>query len=108
MPLLPLIGSKVNMAAGTVSPSDTYKDGLRYVGAAVRGEPSLTPVGYSQGLPVDADGKICLVDATVALPAGTTFQNGFPLSNQALCISTNSQVSWSNGIPMDVNGAVCV
>lgn len=108
MPLLPISGGRVNVAAGPVAPTDTYKDGLRYAGGAVRAGQSLTAVAFSQGLPLDEDGMLCLVDATAGLPANPSTQNGLTLAGARLCTSTSGIATYCNGIPLDANGAVCV
>ena len=107
MALLPISSGRVNLAAGPVVPSDTYKDGLRYVGGAVRAGAS-TYANSSQGLPVDADGLLCAVDATGGLPTDAVRQNGFVISDSSLCTSTNVIFGYVNGIPVDINGAVCI
>lgn len=108
MPLIPISGGRVNVSAGPVAPTDTHKDGLRYVGDAVRAAPSLTAVSFSQGLPLDADGMLCLIDATLGIPANASVQNGLTLASASLCTSTNAIATHCNGIPLDSNGAVCV
>lgn len=108
MPLLPVIGQKLNLVAGTPASSDTFQTGFRWQGNQVLSGLSLTPTNYSQGLPIDANGQLCLVDATVALPAGAQVQDGLALTASGLCTSTGSQVSWCNGLPMAANGAVCI
>jgi len=107
MAILPVSGQAVSVAAGPVAPTDTYKDGLRYVGSAVRATLSGVPAAYVQGLPVDAEGSLCLVDSTGALPPGVSWQNGFPIAG-ALCVTGGSPSAWVNGIPMDSVGAVCI
>lgn len=108
MALLPISGGRVSVAAGPVAPSDTYKDGLRYAGDAVRGAAALTAVTFSQGLPMDENGMLCLVDATSGIPANASVQNGLTLASASLCTSTNAIATHCNGIPLDINGAVCV
>ena len=107
MPLLPVAAGKVVIDVTPVNAADVYKDGFR-MGAGVRANYSLTPQSSTQGLTVDVDGVLCLVDATVSLPVGVVVQNGFPLSGAALCTSTGSVATYANGIPMAANGAVCV
>jgi hypothetical protein len=105
--LLPVNGNKLNLNTGAPAGSDTFKNGLRYAGSAVRASTGLTVNNYSQGLPVDANGVLCLVDATLGLPAATTYQNGFPMTANGLCISTGTFQAWQYGVPFDANGAVC-
>lgn len=108
MALLPVVADKVSLDGGAVAPADTYWNGLRWAGEKVRGSAGLTIAGYSQGLPVDANGVLCLVDATGGMPAGVRYLNGFPLAPTGLCTSSNPMATYNNGIPMAANGAVCV
>lgn len=108
MPLFPVVSDKVSFVAGAVAPTDTNKNGFRWAGDLVLAELALTPVTTVQGVPVDVDGKVCLIDATLGLPVGTTYTNGLPLSAGMLCISTNSMATYSNGVPMSALGGVCV
>lgn len=108
MPLLPVIGNKLNLDAGAPAAGDIFVNGFRKTGAAVRASTGLTPLAYSQGLPVDANGALCLVDATLGLPAGVKYQNGYPITASGLCISTGTFLNFQSGVPMATNGAVCV
>lgn len=108
MALFPVVGDKVSFSTGVADPSDTFKDGLRWAGDRVRAAAALTPVGFSQGVPVDVDGRVCLLDATAGLPAGTTFSGSLPISGGLLCISVDQMATYSNGIPMSALGGVCI
>jgi hypothetical protein len=108
MALLPILGQKLNLVAGPASPADTYVNGMRHADLAVRSGLDLPIAGYSQGLPLDADGALCLVDATVTMPADTYFQNGLALCPDGLCASTGLLATWNNGLPMAANGTVCI
>ncbi|WP_175224618.1 hypothetical protein [Achromobacter ruhlandii] len=108
MALFPIVSDKASFVTGVVAPTDTFKDGLRWAADKVRAAAGLTPAGFSQGLPVDVDGRLCLLDATAGLPADTTYSNGLPISAGQLCISVDAMATYSNGIPMSANGAVCI
>lgn len=65
-------------------------------------------VSSNTGLSFNSTGRLVYVDATAGLPGNTVFANGWPTSSGALCISTNSPVTYSNGIPFAATGAVSV
>lgn len=97
----------VLLGIGAIAPTDTFSNGI--LTSATGGLNRAVPVGgdeYSNGLLMTDAGQIRYVDATVALPADTTWTNGLPQSGGALCISTNAAVTYSNGIPFAANGAV--
>lgn len=108
MPLLPVNGPKLMLDGGVPAVGDWFVNGFRRSALGVRSGFGLTVNDYSQGLPVDANGALCLFDATLGLPAGTKYQNGYPLSAGNLCVSTGLFHLFDSGVPMDFNGAVCV
>lgn len=110
MSLLPISSGKVAFDSTAVAAGNAYKDGLRFNAStgAVKGVVG-TPVAHSQGLPMSANGQLCVYDATASLPAGTLYSNGFPIKPTGeLCVSTGAVVSTSSGIPYVANGAVSV
>lgn len=107
MALLPVAAGKVVIDQTAVNAADVYANGFR-LGNGVRADYGLTLNSSTQGLTVDSNAALCLVDATAGLPAGTSVQNGLPLSGGYLCTSTGAVATYTNGIPMAANGAVCV
>lgn len=61
-------------------------------------------VNYSQGLPIDANGSVC-VSQTNAI---ASYNNGLPFdSTGRLCIAGTAMQTVLNGLPMDNDGKLC-
>lgn len=95
----------------TVNASDVFTNGVLVDNATGLLNRATTGAGnqWSNGLFRNDAGQIKYVDATSGLPTPVYWSNGLPFdSNGALCVSSGSVASYSNGIPLAANGAVCV
>lgn len=106
MSKLPVTSGSVALNTEPIETTDTFKDGILITqDAEVRATDSGTSV-YRDGLPFTSTGQLRYVDATAGLPGDVKWVNGFPLSGDALCVSTDSGVGYRNGIPFAANYAV--
>jgi len=106
MSKLPVISGAVALNTGAIEATDAFKDGVLITqDAEVRAADSGTSF-YRDGLPFTSTGQLRYVDATSGLPGDVKWENGFPLSGDALCVSTDSGVGYRNGIPFAANYAV--
>lgn len=104
----PTSGGVVMLTSAANAAGDVFIDSMRVENAASQRVRATTTGGayVCNGLTYDNTGRLLYVDATAGLPAGTVVSNGVPMSNGALCISTNTAATVQNGIPFAANGAV--
>ena len=108
MSLFPIASDKVQLTTAIPAAGDTYVQGIltnslnTFARAATTGG-----TVYQNGLLFTPIGQVVYVDATVSLPANTTYCNGLPLAATGeLCISTGATVTYQNGLPFVANGAL--
>lgn len=96
------IADSTALIAGPTSAPDTSINGLfqtpdGYTRVAEGG----TIATYSQGVPVDANGSVCVVtDGTI-----DHYSNGLPFDvNSRICIGAAELAATSNGLPFDADG----
>ena len=114
MALFPVSDGKVRFG-WTDQPTRVAHNGFIQEGDAafrptlpVMGDYDMGIVRHSQGIPTDGNGSVVLTDGTAGLPAGTNWQNGFPIHTKGLVTSTAPVAYWANGIPFAALGGVCV
>jgi len=98
----------VQLGTGAIQPTDTFQNGVLLSGDLNR---AIATGGdeYANGLLMTDAGQIRYFDATAGLPVGVVWSNGLPRDNDgALCVSTGALATYSNGTPMVANGAVRV
>lgn len=96
-------GDNAAFAQAPVSAGDVAQNGLfvtpsGFTRASFSGGP---PVSFSQGLPIDAGGCVCVSsEAAIA-----TVSNGLPFdANGRLCLTSSPVASFSNGLPFSAAG----
>lgn len=107
MSIFPVASDSVTLDTAQVETTDVWANGFRInpVTGGVRAAFSNTVSTYNQGIPLDSNGVVCLVDSTASFPSAT-WSNGIPLSNQKMCLSSAAASTYSNGLPMASNGGV--
>jgi hypothetical protein len=106
MSLLPVIDNAVALSSDASSADDVFNAGIRFTQAGLVRCTTDNATFFNQGIPMTSEGVVSVVDATAGLPADTVFLNGLPMSNNKLCVSTNSVAVVVNGITFDAAGAV--
>jgi hypothetical protein len=106
MTILTVTNGQVLLGTSAVQAADTFQNGVLASTDGVNRAVTSGGNEYSNGLLMTDAGQVQYVDATLALPADTTWTNGLPTSGGALCVSANAAATYSNGIPMASNGAI--
>lgn len=109
MALFPIVNDAVQLSTDAPGVADQFRYGIRIKSDNSVAYAATGAVSQAQnGLGLDSNGSVICVDATSALPVGTVYVNGLPISPLGeLCVSTAPVDEWSNGLPMSANGALC-
>ena len=108
MSLFPLASDKAQLTTAVPAAGDNYANGILTNSLNTLARAATTGgTAWQNGLLFTPTGQVVYVDATVSLPANTTYCNGLPVAPTGeLCISTGTTVTYSNGLPFVANGAL--
>lgn len=106
MSLITIYNGRARFDSSANVATDRYSAGIRYTQEGATRATTSAGTFFNQGIPMDATGRVSIVDASTGLPSGTIYHNGLPISGEKVCISNKAVAVVSNGIPFDAAGAV--